>query len=76
MIIKALEFNHEEEYARPSFVTVKMSIREAAQIAEVFGQFTDDEFRRRGWTLTHMYSDLSSAVFHRYWENGEKDAPK
>ena len=76
MIVKALEFNYQEEYALPSFITVKMSIQEAAQIAAIFGQFTDAEFAKRGWTLTHVYDDLASNIFNRYWENGDKDAPK
>lgn len=75
MIIKSLEFYAENEYARPSFIVVKMSIEEAAQIAAVFGQLADSDFSKRGWTLTHIYNDLAYAVFNRYWENGEKDAP-
>jgi hypothetical protein len=46
-----------------------MSIEEAAQIAHLFGQFSDGEFEKRGWPITHMYNDLSANVFNRYWEN-------
>lgn len=74
MIIKALEFRHEEEYAFPSFVTVKMSIEEAAQIACLFGELSDKAMTDRGWTLTTIYRDLTANVFNRYWEDGLEGA--
>jgi hypothetical protein len=70
MQIEFISFEQGEEGAVPDEVSVTMSIMEAAQIAQVFGQFSDLEFTKRGWPVTHMYADLCSNVFNRYWDDG------
>lgn len=72
-IVKALEFRHEQEYAQPSFVTITMSITEAAQIACLFGELSDKAVTERR-ELTTIYRDLTANVFNRYWEDGLEGA--
>lgn len=76
MKINSIQFRQgeAEEGAIPSEVTVTMSIVEAAQIAKIFGEFADVTFEKRGWPVTHMYSDLSGDLFNRYWEDGVDEA--
>jgi len=70
MKIESIQFEQTEEGATPSEVTVTMSITEAAQIATLFGEMADVSFGKRGWPVTHIYTDLTGNVFNRYWEDG------
>jgi hypothetical protein len=72
--IESLKFEYADGYARPSEVTLTMSITEAAQIACIFGELSDKSLADRSWPITHIYTDLTSNVFNRYWEDGLEGA--
>lgn len=70
MKIESIRFEQNKDGATPSEVTVTMSITEAAQVACLFGEMSDKSMADRGWPLTHIYTDLTSNLFNRYWEDG------
>lgn len=73
MRVDSLKFTQSEDSALPSEVTVTMSITEAAQIALIFGKMSHADFKKLGWVITDIYSDLTDNVFNRYWDDGVGD---
>ncbi|MDX3260791.1 hypothetical protein PV336_16340 [Streptomyces sp. MI02-2A] len=74
MDIKVLELDDAEN---PEFITVRMSVQEAAFLARVTGGHSGDtaeEVLPGGATANRdIYSALVGSVFNRYWDGGIND---
>jgi hypothetical protein len=74
MDIKVLELDDAEN---PEFITVRMSIQEAAFMAKVTGGQSDndaEEIFKGGSVHSHsIYEALVGGVFNRYWDGGVHD---
>lgn len=74
MKLEKLTFVEGEEGVIPETVTVTMNIREAVNIAKVFGKFSGESRIKDGLFEDEIYDCLVSDVFNRYWEDGYEGA--
>lgn len=71
MQLHSTTFEQAGNWAKPSSITVTMSLKEAIWIAKVAGEQTDEPEAQEG---REIYDCLIDNVFNRYWEDGIKDA--